>query len=121
MEKNEIEKAEYWVDIKGYEGYYKISNYGSIKSIDRKVGHPRAKNGYALKKGVMLIPKIQKFGLAVVALYKDTEKVVFSINRLVYENFVGDIPNGLYVHCNFNLPNIDIWDNLFLSDTPRYI
>lgn len=29
---------EIWKDIKGYEGLYKISNYGNIKSIHCRLG-----------------------------------------------------------------------------------
>lgn len=27
---------EIWKDIKGYEGYYQISNFGRVKSLERK-------------------------------------------------------------------------------------
>lgn len=30
---------EIWKDVKGYTGYYKISNYGKVKSIERHVKH----------------------------------------------------------------------------------
>ncbi len=33
---------EVWKDIKGYEGYYQVSNLGRIKSLDRYV---KAKKG----------------------------------------------------------------------------
>jgi hypothetical protein len=28
---------EVWKDIQGYEGYYQISNYGNVRSVDRFV------------------------------------------------------------------------------------
>lgn len=30
---------EIWVDIKNYEGKYKISNLGRVKSLERQVSH----------------------------------------------------------------------------------
>ena len=29
---------EIWKDIVGYEGYYQVSNFGNVRSIDRKDG-----------------------------------------------------------------------------------
>ena len=29
---------EVWADIIGYEGYYQVSNFGRVKSLERKVG-----------------------------------------------------------------------------------
>ncbi|WP_049167324.1 NUMOD4 domain-containing protein, partial [Lacticaseibacillus rhamnosus] len=26
---------EVWKDVKGYEGYYQVSNYGRVRSVDR--------------------------------------------------------------------------------------
>ena len=33
---------EIWKDIKGYEGYYQVSNTGRIRSLDRVVYHSRS-------------------------------------------------------------------------------
>lgn len=30
---------EIWEDIKDYEGYYQISNFGRVKSLQRKIIH----------------------------------------------------------------------------------
>ena len=30
-------KQEIWKDIKGYEGFYQVSNFGRIRSVDRIV------------------------------------------------------------------------------------
>jgi hypothetical protein len=29
--------TEYWVDISNYEGYYQVSNYGNVGSLDRVI------------------------------------------------------------------------------------
>lgn len=33
----DLMKSEIWKDIKGYEGYYQVSNYGRVRSLDRTV------------------------------------------------------------------------------------
>ena len=30
-------KQEIWKDIKGYEGFYQVSNFGRIRSVDRRI------------------------------------------------------------------------------------
>ena len=32
-----MNKEEIWKDIKGYEGYYQVSNLGRVKSLDRYI------------------------------------------------------------------------------------
>lgn len=32
---------ERWFDVKGYEGYYQISDLGNVKSLDRRVPDKR--------------------------------------------------------------------------------
>lgn len=51
-ENNFDEKYEIWKDIKNYEGYYMISNYGRVKSLDRYV--KTKNNSVKLHKGKIL-------------------------------------------------------------------
>ena len=39
--------TEKWKDIIGYEGYYQISDYGNVRSLDRKIHFNK---GYSIKK-----------------------------------------------------------------------
>lgn len=41
---------EVWKDIKNYEGYYQVSNYGRIKSVDKLVNSGIKNNKKVLKK-----------------------------------------------------------------------
>lgn len=43
---------EIWKDVVGYEGYYQVSNFGNLRSVDRIV--PDKKNGTRLLKGTDL-------------------------------------------------------------------
>lgn len=76
---------EIWKDIKGYEGIYQVSNFGRVKSLDRKdkLGHHWSER--------ILNPKGNKLGYIRVYLSKDgkTERVL--VHRLVAESFVNRI------------------------------
>lgn len=74
---------EVWKDIKGYEGKYKISNLGNVKSV---------------KKQIILKPIIHKKGYLRVALYKKNKSKRYLIHRLVAEAFIEN-PNN-YMEIN---------------------
>lgn len=82
--------TEVWKDVQGYEGLYKVSNFGNVHSVKRK------KN---------LKPQFSYNGHASVGLYKDHKFKLHSIHRLVAKAF---IPNP------FNLPVVH-----HLDDNPR--
>lgn len=71
-----MEKVEYWKDIKGYEGLYKVSNFGNIKSY-----------GYR-KKERILKPEITKKSRCLVKLSKNGTTKKYQVHRLVAEHFI---------------------------------
>lgn len=78
---------EVWKDIKGYEGYYQISNYG------------RVKNTKTLK---ILTGDKNSIGYRRVILYSPVKKRVF-VHRLVAEHFVDGYKKDFVVnHINGN-------------------
>ena len=70
---------EIWKDIKGYEGLYKFSNLGNIKSL----------NGYGHKKEIILSPIKNRYWNVI--LSKNGKKKNYLVHRLVAEAF---IPNS---------------------------
>ena len=75
---------EKWKDIKGYEGYYKISNYGNVKSIDRIVTYSSGKKVfYKSKKRKASISEYR-----MIVLCKNRRCKGFKISRLVAEHFL---------------------------------
>ena len=72
-----------WKSVIGYEDQYQISEYGEVRPkiyfARRKV--PTLHNGYLR-----------------VALYKENKSKYYYIQRLVYEAFVEEIPEGYVVH-----------------------
>jgi hypothetical protein len=69
---------EIWKDIKGYKGYYQISNTGKVKS---------------LKKLIILKNQINKKGYFEVNLYKNKKKKNIRIHRLIAINFIENSNN----------------------------
>lgn len=79
--------TEDWKDIKGYEGYYQISNMGNIRSVDKYVVNN--KNGsLAFKKGKPLKPQKQNSGYLYISLSREDKRKNFLIHRLVAEAFI---------------------------------
>ena len=76
---------EEWKDIKGFEGYYQVSNHGRVRSLPRYT-----KNRYSvmLKKGVILTPMIDRNGYCGVRLQKNGKGYSKLIHRLVAEAFI---------------------------------
>lgn len=82
---------EVWVDLKGYEDYYQISNYGKIKSkyYDRLRGYILNQAGYCV---LQICVKGKRRGL--------------SLHRLVAEHFIPNPDNKPEVnHKDFNKEN----------------
>jgi DNA-binding XRE family transcriptional regulator len=91
---------EIWKEIKGYEGYYKISNFGNVKSLTRtykdSIGRVVTKKGRDQKKYI-------RRNYWAVWLYKENKSTPFSIHRLVALHFVTNYDNKNYVnHINGN-------------------
>ena len=101
---NESEK-EIWKDIPGYEGRYQVSNTGKVKSMNyRRTGVSR-----------ILAPHIIKSGYQNVELSNADKKLKYSyVHRLVWEAFVGPIPEEMEINhkdenkTNNSLENLEI-------------
>ena len=77
-------KKEIWKDVLDYEEY-QASNFGKIRSL--KYGKVR-----------ILKPRKDSCGYLQVDLYKDGKHKHYSVHRLVWEAFVGKIPDGYEVN-----------------------
>lgn len=81
---------EIWKDIKGYDGLYKVSNKGNVRSLDR------IDSLWRLIKGKLLKPWITKNGYVIIKLGRKHKH--FLVHRLVANAF---IPNP------YNKPQVD--------------
>ncbi len=101
---------ENWKTIEGYDGFYQVSNFGNIKSLERLVdNHSGFKK---LLKEKYLKTHISKTGYFVVDLKKEKQRKTFKIHRLIAMCFIEKVYNKNYVnHKDGNKLNNSI-DNL---------
>ena len=78
---------EVWKDIPGYEGLYKASNYGRIKSLSRVVKHNLG--GEKRLKERMLKGYVNPYGYLRIELSKHGVSKQYSAHRLVALTFLG--------------------------------
>jgi hypothetical protein len=95
-----------WKDIPYYNGIYKISNTGQVKSLTRKVSHSlyttKTVNGRILK------PVLNVHGYLQVSLFKNNRSKVMRIHQLVAITFLNHTPNNhefVINHKDFNKLN----------------
>ena len=108
---------EIWKSIRGFEGLYEASNYGRIRSLDRRV---RSGNRFntnidsAVKKGKILKQVDVGFGYLQVCLRKNNKNHSLYVHRLVWEAFNGLIPEGMQVNHINEIKSDNRLDNLNL-------
>lgn len=81
----------YQTDIPDYKGYYQVSNYGNVRSLNRvikeKTGETQTPKGRVLKQ------RINSGGYCYIGLRKNGTKATFAIHQLVAQSFVPN-PNN---------------------------
>lgn len=80
-------------DLKGYEEFYTISENGEIYSKDRMCYNSRYKDKTYLRKGKKIKLTLKRGYLTCVINHN-----MKCVHRLLYETYVGDIPNGYVIH-----------------------
>ena len=84
-------EEEIWVDIKGYEGFYQVSNLGRVRSLDREIIYP---DGHIHKcKGKVLKNYIGNTGYLFVTLTINSKTKRVRVHRLVAETFIPNPDN----------------------------
>lgn len=93
-------KYEYWIDLKNYEGYYKISNLGRLKSVDR-YQFCKKNNSNSLITGKVLKFTKNKYGYYKTTICKEKVRSQVLIHRLVLNSFCEEpIKNKVVNHIN---------------------
>ena len=109
---------EEWRDIKGFEGYYQVSNLGQIRSVDRKIyqSHNQKDSNYKSK---LRKPTVDKHGYLEINLCKGSKSKKYLVHRLVANAFIPNPNNYPQVnHIDENKHN-NFVDNLEWC-TPKY-
>ncbi len=93
--------GEFWRDVAGYKGKYRVSNLGRVKSLPRKTW-----NGHVwyLLKGRILSPGFAA-GRPYVQLFEDNRGQNFFVHTLVLTAFIGPCPEGMEC-CHFPDPSV---------------
>ena len=94
---------EIWKDIPGYDGKYKISNYGNVYSENIKRN---------------LILGTEKGGHRTISLRKGKEKRLYQVHRLVAQAFIPNPKNKPFVlhKVGVNVGGTDHVNNLYWGD-----
>lgn len=109
-----------WKDVLGYEGTYKVSNTGIVKSIDRTIKTINGK--LVFKKGKVLKQYEDKYGYLVVGLRKSGSKPkTIKVHRIVATAFLSNVSEKLTVnHKDFNRKNNNV-SNLEFCDIGKNV
>ena len=96
---------EIWKDIKGYEGYYQVSNLGRVRSLERLNSR-----GHKIKDRILKnCPN--SHGYLSIILYKNGKRKGIAVHRLVAMSFLNHEPNGHEIvvdHIDNNKLNNDL-------------
>lgn len=103
-----LSNMEEWKEIKDYPNYM-VSNMGRVKSLNFR--------GNTGKEHLRKIQK-NKYGYLMLFLSKEGKQKGFTIHRLVYEAFVGEIPQGMQVNHINEIKTDNRLENLNLM-TPK--
>jgi len=94
---------EIWKSIIGYEGYYKVSNIGNVRSLDRVIIN--SKGISFRKKGKNIAKTDNGHGYKIASLSKDGRKNMY-VHRLVAIHFLDNKDNHIEVnHIDGNKSN----------------
>lgn len=101
---------EIWKSVKDYEGYYEVSNFGRVRSLDRAVNCTHG--SIAIKKGKILKQTVQAKGYLCVNLAKNGKSKSVQIQRIVAMAFIDNPDNLPCVNHKDENPQNNHVDNL---------
>lgn len=112
--------VEIWKDVKGWEGFYQISNFGRIKSLSRT--RPHMGGMYVIPEKIIKLNKGHKPKHT--TLYNNGKIRTVTIHRLVMETFVGPCPEHMECcHDDGNVSNNRLdnlrWDTAVNNQSDR--
>ena len=88
-------EEEIWKEVKGFEGFYDVSNFGRVRSLSRNV---KTGIGTYVLKGRILKPQKYTNGYVFVSLSVYGVKKQFLLHKIVALAFVEGFKNGLEVN-----------------------
>ncbi len=93
-------ETEEWKQVRGYEGFYEVSNLGRVRSVDHI---RRGRNGGICQcRGKVIKTCSDKGGYQVVTLSKDGKRKVQKVHRIVLRAFMPGDEEKTVHHINHN-------------------
>jgi hypothetical protein len=87
-----------WRDVVGFEGYYQVSRFGHVRSVDRIVTVERGGTIFQRKyKGRAMTYSRDSYGHLCCSLYKGGKRTTYRIHRIVLLAWIGPCPEGCEV------------------------
>lgn len=102
--------TERWKDVVGYEGIYKVSNIGRVKSLNRTV-QTKTGNKYRVK-GKILKVYLDKYGYSIVSLRKNGKSNHCRVHRLMCIAFKPNPLNKPWVNHKDGSKSNNVLNNL---------
>lgn len=87
---------EIWEAIPGFEGYYDVSSFGRVRSLDRIINQLGKRQCVKSIKGRLLRPAVSH-GYHSYVLWKDHKQTTIRAHHAVAYAFLGPRPDGTYV------------------------
>ena len=87
--------TEIWMDIRGFEGMYQISNLGRVKSLARRIN--KSNGSYWIRERIRKLG-VTRGGYLFAPLSKDGRQIGKRVNRLVAEAFLEDYSQSAEIH-----------------------
>lgn len=87
-----------WKEIPNYEGFYKVSNKGEVKSVNRIILY--SDNRLIRTKSCLLKPQLNKNGYCQVGLSKNGKVSMAYIHAIVAITFLNHVPCGFQKEIN---------------------
>jgi hypothetical protein len=85
-------QKEVWKDIPNYEGFYQVSNFGNVKSLEREIYNKKGKLHYRQKEKIMSLNI--SYHYQKVQLHKNFQNKKYYVHHLVSIVFLNHTPNG---------------------------
>ena len=79
-----MEDSEIWKSVVGYEGIYEVSNYGRMKSFNKKL----------IKKGGIMTPYLHPSGYLNIGITKNRKLKTKKVHQVIAEAFLGHVCCG---------------------------
>lgn len=109
-----------WRDVVGYEGKYKVSNTGLVKSCERKIRvYHRGYDGFRVVKEQLMKTGINNMGYEWVSLRTNNKGKTCFVHRLVAQAFIPNPNNLPYINHKDENPLNNQVDNLEWC-SPKY-